>query len=161
DAIRRELGRRPLIVRELDGQRLVTTPEILAEEQRLIAFARDGRGTERSLGGFGRAFKRQWFSDEQKRAVRHVWESPDAVILRRGAAGGGKTTLLKEAGEGMEANGIRAVALAPSADASRGVLREEAKIAEADTIARFLQDRQYQERARGGVILIDEASMVG
>ena len=40
------------------------------------------------------------------------------------------------------------------------VLREEAGFAEADTVARFLRDTQMQASARGGVVLVDEASQL-
>src|SRR5439155_23619336 len=45
--------------------------------------------------------------------------------------------------------------------ASREVLRQEAGFAHADTVARFFKDEQMQEAARGGVILVDEASQLG
>jgi ATP-dependent exoDNAse (exonuclease V) alpha subunit len=45
--------------------------------------------------------------------------------------------------------------------ASREVLRDEAGFADADTVARFLKDKEMQEAARGGVILVDEASQLG
>ena len=159
--INKELSRRNLIIRDIDGRRLVTSPEVLAEERWLVSYARGGRGTSASLGGFDREFSREWLSDEQKRAVRHIWESPDKVIFIRGAAGTGKTTLIQEAVAGIEANGCHVVALAQSAAASRGVLREEAGLKDADTVARFLQDHETQEAARGGVILVDEASLLG
>ena len=41
------------------------------------------------------------------------------------------------------------------------MLREEAGFAKADTVARFLKDKEMQEAARGGVILVDEASQLG
>ena len=41
------------------------------------------------------------------------------------------------------------------------MLREEAGFANADTVARFLKDEKMQESARGGVILVDEASQLG
>jgi ATP-dependent exoDNAse (exonuclease V) alpha subunit len=41
------------------------------------------------------------------------------------------------------------------------VLREQAGFASADTVARFLKDQEMQESARGGVILVDEASQLG
>ena len=41
------------------------------------------------------------------------------------------------------------------------MLREEAGFAEADTVARFLKDERMQESARGGVVLVDEASLLG
>ena len=41
------------------------------------------------------------------------------------------------------------------------MLREEAGFAEADTVARFLKDEKMQASARGGVVLVDEASLLG
>ena len=55
-------------------------------------------------------------SDEQKAAVRHVWDSPDQVMLIRGGAGTGKTTMMTPA---LAKLGAPVVLLAPSADASR------------------------------------------
>ena len=78
----------------------------------------------------------------------------------RGGAGVGKTTLLQEAVEGIQANGIPVITLAQSADASRGVLREEG-FKTADTVARFLVDAKMREQVRGGVVLVDEASLLG
>lgn len=160
EGVSRELTARPLIARDVDGRRLVTSREVLDEEKRVVAFARRGRGTCAPLVGYDMALSRDWLNRGQERAVRHLWESPDRVALIRGAAGTGKTTLLQEAVEGIEACGHRVTVLAPSAEASRGVLRREGFTA-ADTVARFLQDGGLQERARGGVILIDEASLLG
>lgn len=160
DGVARELAARRLPGRTVEGRRLVTTPEVLSEEQRVLAFARDGRGRLAPLVGYDRPVSRAWLSAEQQRAVRHLWESPDRVLLVRGAAGTGKTALLQEAVEGIEACGHPVVALAPSAEASRGVLRREG-FAGADTVARFLRDPELRERARNGVVLIDEAGLLG
>jgi conjugative relaxase-like TrwC/TraI family protein len=154
------LGKAPLLVAERDGQRLVTTPEVLAEERRMIAFARDGRGTRKPLGSAERPFTMDWLNDGQKAAVRHILNSCDPVILVRGAAGVGKTTLLQEAVRGIEENGKRVFAFAPSAEASRGVLRKEG-FAGADTVARLLLDKALQAQVRGQVILVDEAGLLG
>src|SRR5262249_49178311 len=48
-----------------------------------------------------------------------------------------------------------------SVKASREVLRQEAGFPNADTVAMFLTDTKMQETARGGVILVDEASQLG
>ena len=53
------------------------------------------------------------------------------------------------------------VVLAPSAGASRGVLREEAGFKDADTVAMFLKSEAMQEHAAGQVIWVDEASLLG
>lgn len=96
-------------------------------------------------------------SPEQAAIARHVWNSPDRVILIRGAAGSGKTHTMKATIAGIDRP---VVVLAPSADASRGVLRSEG-FAEADTVARFLTDEKFQDKARGGVIWVDEAGLMG
>ncbi|QEH36548.1 Multifunctional conjugation protein TraI [Aquisphaera giovannonii] len=172
-----------------------TTREVLAEEERVVAFAREGRGTCRPMGmsaapprtqptgqfqsiagqratslpqsnpshlatASSSAQPKPAISDlspEQAAIARHVWDSPDRVILIRGAAGTGKTHTMKATIAGIDRP---VVVLAPSADASRGVLRKEG-FEEADTVARFLIDERYREQARGGVIWVDEAGLLG
>lgn len=46
--------------------------------------------------------------------------------------------------------------LAPSAQASRGVLRSDG-FADADTVAHFLADAKAQSAARGKLVVVDEA----
>ena len=177
-----------------------TTRNVLAEEGRVVAFAREGRGTCGRMGvgsgpdvsghrkgerverseqasppypsqaaaagsqlatatANGQAVSRGFanLSPEQLQIARHVWDSPDRVILIRGAAGTGKTHTMKATIEGIDRP---VIVLAPSADASRGVLRKEG-FAEADTVARFLMDEKFQETAKGGVIWVDEAGLLG
>ncbi|MBI2479442.1 MAG: AAA family ATPase [Planctomycetia bacterium] len=157
----REMQSRPLIRSDVAGRKMATTKEMLAMESKLIDFARLGRGRARPLGNPDRACSREWFNDGQKAAVRHVLGSRDRVMIIRGVAGTGKTTLEQEIGEALAEVGRPVVALAQSVKASREVLREEAGFATADTVARFLKDKEMQETARGGVILVDEASQLG
>ncbi len=157
----KELKQRPLIRSEVDGRPMATTKEMLALESRMVEFARDGRGRFRPLGDPDRPCSRDWFTDGQKAAVRHVLGSRDRVMVIRGVAGTGKTTLEQEIGEALAAAKKPVVAIAQSVKASRKVLREEAGFATADTVARFLKDKDMQDAARGGVILVDEASQLG
>jgi conjugative relaxase-like TrwC/TraI family protein len=142
-----------------------STQAVLDQEQRIIGFARQGKGTCRPL-----ADKVQdgldGLSDEQRAAVRHVWDSTDQVMLIRGGAGTGKTTAMTPA---LSRLGAPVVLLAPSAQASRTTLRgEKAKDAkaaaafrQADTVAAFLGDRERQETVKnGGIIWVDEAGML-
>jgi len=161
EGVTQEMGSRPLIRSDVDGRRMATTKEMLALESKLIDFARQGRGQCRPLGDPKRPCSRDWFNDGQKAAVSHVLGSRDRVMIIRGAAGTGKTTLEQEIGEALAEAGKPVVALAQSAGASRGVLRDEAGFAQADTVARFLKDEKMQEFARNGVILVDEASQLG
>ncbi len=157
----REMRARPLIRSDVAGRKMATTKEMLALESKLIDFARMGRGRCRPLGNPDRPCSREWFNDGQKAAVRHVLGSRDRVMIIRGAAGTGKTTLEQEIGEALAEAGLPVVALAQAVKASREVLREEAGFAQADTVARFLKDQEMQQAARNGVILVDEASQLG
>jgi len=78
------------------------------------------------------------------------------VIIIRGVAGTGKTTLEQEIGEALAEAKVPVVALAQSVTASRNVLREKAGFPQADTVAMFLKDSTMKEAARNGVILVDE-----
>ncbi|HTU92792.1 MAG TPA: MobF family relaxase, partial [Gemmataceae bacterium] len=161
EGVTSEMSKRPLIRSEAQGRKLATTKEMLALESQLIDFARNGRGRCRPLGDPDRPCSRQWFNDGQKTAVRHILGSRDRVMIIRGVAGTGKTTLEQEIGEAMAEVGKPVVAIAQSVKASREVLRQEAGFANADTVAMFLKDPKMQESARDGVILVDEASQLG
>lgn len=157
----RELNERPLIRSEVDGRAMATTKNMLSSEKKLVEFARDGRGRCRPLGDPKRPCVRPWFNEGQKAAVAHVLGSRDRVMVIRGVAGTGKTTLEQEIGEAIREAGRPVVALAQGSGASRDVLRKEAGFENADTVARFLKDQKMQQSARDGVILVDEASQLG
>ena len=165
--IRPEAVRQGLLVKDGDA----TTKEVLAQEGRIIDFAQEGKGTMRPLGltREGSILKQRptaqsplpaghtaTLSAEQQAAIRHIWTSSDQVILIRGGAGTGKTTMMKAAIAGID----RPVAvLAPSSNASRTVLREEG-FKDANTVAAFLGDEKWQARMKGGVIWVDEAGLL-
>ena len=157
--VRKELNRQGVITRVWDGRLVATSRAVLDEEQRVLAFARAGRGTVKPLNA-DHQFQRDWLNPGQRAAVSHVLNSQDRVVIVRGAADTGKTTLTHEVVEAIEATGRSVVMLAPSADASRGVLRDEG-YAHADTVARFLTDPTYRRQAQGGVIWVDEAGLLG
>ncbi|HZZ82686.1 MAG TPA: MobF family relaxase [Gemmataceae bacterium] len=152
--------RSELIVGLRNGRRMVSTREVLAEEEHSVGISRAGRGACRPFVPHYDHFERDWLNDEQKAAVRHIVESRDKVMLLRGAAGVGKTSLLQEAVEAIERSGTTVFAFAPSTDASRGVLRD-AGFADADTVARLLVDENLQRQVAGQLILVDEAGLLG
>jgi ATP-dependent exoDNAse (exonuclease V) alpha subunit len=156
-----EVRFRPLIRSNVTGRSMATTKEMLALESKLIDFARNGRGRCRPLGDPKRPINREPFNEGQKAAVRHVLGSRDRVMLIRGAAGTGKSTLLDELRMALAEAGKPVIAVAQSVKASREVLREKSGFANADTVAMFLTDQKLQESARGGMILVDEASQLG
>ena len=160
EGVTREMGERPLIRSDVDGRQMATTKEMLGLESKLIEFARQGRGRCRPLGDPARPCSRDWFNDGQKAAVAHVLGSRDRVMIIRGVAGTGKTTLEQEIGEALAEAGRPVVAMAQSVKA-RDVLRQTAGFSTADTVAMFLKNQEMQEAARNGVILVDEASQLG
>ncbi len=163
ESVRDAHDRAGFIWSERDGRRLVTTREVLAEEQKMIDFARQGRGSRKPLAGSANhthVFARDWLNPGQRQAVQHVLTSPDRVMVIRGAAGTGKTSMMQEAVEGIQKSGHQVSVFAPSASASRGTLREK-KFENADTVARLLVDVQMQEGIRNQVIWIDEAGLLG
>jgi len=161
EGVGREVGKLGLLRRHEAGTTWVTTSEALDEERKLIAFAAAGKGSCRPLAEpGGLESKDERLNDGQRRAVAHVLTSPDRVTMIAGRAGTGKTTLTQEAVAQIEERGKHVVMLAPSAEASRGVLRAEG-FAEADTLARFLLDERMQRGAKDGFIWLDEASLVG
>jgi conjugative relaxase-like TrwC/TraI family protein len=160
EQVLREADRSGLIVGERNGQRMATTREVLQEEMAMLEWCRQGRGTMAPLGEPGRKFTREWLNESQRLGVRHILESRDRVILLRGAAGVGKTSLMQEAVEAIQSNGAKVMALAPTAQASRGVLRAEG-FREAETVQRLLIDPGLQHKARGAVLWVDEAGLLG
>ena len=160
EQVHRQASVSGLIIGTRKGRRMATTPTVLGEEQRIIRFARDGRGRCAALGDASRPFKRDWLNASQRNAVRQVLASRDQIIVIRGKAGVGKTTIMQEAVEAIEENGHKVFAFAPSADASRGVLRSEG-FETADTVARLLKDENLQREVAGQVLFVDEAGLLG
>lgn len=160
EQIERELRESAVLRAQHEGQSVVTTPGVLEEERAMLDFARSGRCNYAPLKAGTHDFECDLLNEGQRRAVEHVLHSRDGVTLVRGAAGVGKTTMMREAVTAIESTGRRVLTLAPSADASRGVLRQEG-FERADTVARFLLDPELQSQARGQVVWIDEAGLLG
>lgn len=162
-----------LLSRNEGGERWMTTRAVLEEEKAVLQFAVAGKGTSLPLGaGCGGREGEQYkigsmaerdgiaLNPSQIAAVEHLMESRDRVMLLRGGAGTGKTTLLREAAMAIKHGGGNVFACAVTTDASRGVLRE-AGFKGAEPLEKLLTDKRLQERIRGAVIWVDEAGMVG
>lgn len=162
EQVKEAAGRhRELVHGQFDDEPLVTTKAILAQEQRMIEVARGGRGQHAAMEG-----KVRWepsspmLNSQQQHAVRHVLESQDQLILIRGAAGTGKTTLMREAVSALTTRGKPVVVVAPTSDAARGVLRQSG-FPDAETLQHLFTKPELQAKAKGGVIWADEAGLIG
>ncbi len=159
EGVKGAVAQRGLLVEEQDGQRVVTTRDVLEIEDRLAEFARSGQGRYKPLGDVEAPLSRDWLNKGQKAAVRHVLGSRDRVLMLRGAAGTGKTTLMQEAVEQIEKGGHTVTVLAPSSTAARDVLRGEG-FKDAETVKMFLTHEALQQAARWQVIWVDEAGLL-
>lgn len=143
----------------VDGRLHVASRAVLDEERKLVRLARGGKSALPAINPEWEIQDRRLETD-QRAAVHHLLGSHDFVTMVQGAAGSGKTTLLDEARKGVEAAGLRVLAFAPTAQASR-VNLAEAGFADAAPVAALLADPRLKEKARGQVILVDEAAMLG
>ncbi len=152
------LDRRTFLHAMHERQRMVTTPKVLEEEQKMLSTVREGRGQHSPLKP-GHAINDAALSREQRNAVRHVLESTDSVMLVRGRAGVGKTRLMKEVVEAIQRSGRHVAVAAPTAMATHDVLRKEG-FSHAQTVARLLKDADLQKKLKGGVLWVDEAGLL-
>lgn len=141
-----------------DGSRLLcTTKEVLAEEKRMVELARRGKG---QIIPLYTSLPDLSLQGEQADAVHHVLKTTDRVSIIRGRAGTGKTTLMKEYVKKVEAKGKKLIVVAPTAQASRGVLKDEG-FTDAETVSRLLSDADLHKRLTDAVLWVDEAGLLG
>jgi len=136
---------------------LCTTDSVLAEEQHMVKLARHGQG---QLVPLYKEAPKLKLEGQQAQAVKHVLTTPHRVSIIRGAAGSGKTTLMKEAVGRFEDAGKQVIVVAPTSEASRGVLRSEG-FENAETVTKLLGDKALQETLKNQVLWVDEAGLLG
>ena len=136
----------------------VTTLEVLDAENRMIAFAREGRGTRMTIARHQHRFQRDWLNHQQKAAVNSVLFSRDTVTAIAGGAGTGKSSLMEEAAEAIQANGKQVFVFAPSTGA-REVL-EDKGFANAKTVEHLLRNEKLHPTLKNEVLWIDEAGLL-
>ncbi len=143
------------------GRIQCTTREVLREEQEMVSLAIQGRGAAKPLAMAPVSdFDNKRLSGEQKQVINHILLNRDSVTLIQGRAGTGKTTMMTEAVKAIQHSGKQVFAFAPTAEASRGVLRAEG-FEKADTVAALLADRELQHSVKDQVLWIDEAGLIG
>lgn len=158
DAVNDRFGQDERLIQVQDDSRtLCTTKAVLAEEQHMVQLARQDQGKLKPLY---RQTPELTLDGQQAEAIRHVLTTTNRVSIIRGAAGSGKTTLMREAIDHIEKTGKRVLVVAPSSEASRNVLRNEG-FAEAETVAKLLLDEKLQQQLNNKVLWVDEAGLLG
>jgi len=156
-------------VRASDGRSLwlaptdshLTTPAIVAQEERILAFAADA---QREPPSPSQTVEHNGLDVLQAGAAAAVAGS-DRAVLVVGPAGTGKTTALRRAAEDLARHDRPVFGVAPTAKAAK-VLADETGIP-ADTVAKLLyewRNRQPRPRYRllaGTTVVVDESGMVG
>lgn len=158
-AVKEEIARQGGITRTLRGHVVVTTPEVLREERRLVDLVRAGVGRFRPMAP--KVPELSSLESEQQLAARHVLSSRDQVIIVEGRAGVGKTVAMAQSLQAALRSGeIRDIVVLGATTKCRDVLRSEG-FPHAETLAKFLSSPELQNRATGGLVWIDEAGLVG
>jgi hypothetical protein len=159
------LEKEAVYLRTEKEQRLYTSPEIDQMEKRMLSQVIEGRDKEfRAIRNPGE-IDLSGLSEEQRRAIEYLMDARGSVKVVNGMAGAGKTTMLRMAREGWEAQGFTVRGAALSSVAARG-LETEAGIP-SQNIAQLITGIDNPERTTGPaldsktVLVIDEAGMVG
>jgi len=134
-----------------------TTKEVLSEEKRMVKLAR--RGLD-AVTPMYKACPALDLKGQQADAVSFLLTSSNRVNIIRGGAGTGKTTLMQEAVKHIQKSGKQVFTVAPTSEASRGVLRSEG-FSNAETVASLLQNKKEHHKLKYNVIWVDEAGLLG
>lgn len=160
EAVEAAFRQKPFIRRTFGGTSWLTTAEVLAEEQKMVAFATETKGRCKPIVSGVYEVRDTSLNKGQKAAVRHVLNSYDRVMLIVGNPGTGKTRLMSEAIGEMKRAGLPVMVLSPLSNSARQTLPKEG-FKDADTVAGFLLKKELQEKHRGGVLWVDEAGLLG
>jgi conjugative relaxase-like TrwC/TraI family protein len=159
EGLREAMKKHPeLIIKEVDGRKLVTTHSVLAEERANVKWVKDGMGTQEPLVP-GHRIRNEKLNEEQRAAVMHVLTSKDRVVAIEGKAGTGKTLLMQEAVAAMEAEGHKVLVVAPETPAVHETLRKRG-FANAHTVQQLLVNEKLQDEYRHGVWWVDESGQI-
>ena len=139
---------------------LCTTDVVHLEERAMVQHARDFRSQLHPLVTSVDPKFLDGLNSQQSEALSLLLTSTDRLVMIKGGAGTGKTTMIKNAVKAIEHSGRKAFLFAPTAEAARDVLRAEG-FSEANTVSCLLLDKELQKKMRGQVIWVDEAGMLG
>ncbi len=133
--------------------------DVYREDLSMVAFARDGRGQHKKLGGAKPPELDPQLSSEQRVAALLLLNSRDTVTGLNGGVGTEKTRVMHATVKAIEAAGKEVFTFTPSANLSRGVLRSKG-FASGDTVERLLTDTGLRRAVRGQVLWINEAGLL-
>ncbi|HUC37131.1 MAG TPA: AAA family ATPase, partial [Acidimicrobiales bacterium] len=140
-----------------------STPEMLALERGMVATAQAragaGVGMARADTVAAAMALRRTLTRDQRTMIEEVCLSPAGVLVIEGDAGVGKTYALEVCREVFDASGVEVVGCALAGRAAE--LLEEGSDIASTTVAATLHQLQVERLPFGGVLVVDEAGMLG
>jgi conjugative relaxase-like TrwC/TraI family protein len=134
--------------------RSITTVEVLQIETTLLDLAAQGKGRYSPINPSWK--NESGLNAEQKIALHGILSSSNEHAIVRGAAGTGKSTLLKQVCRAVAATSVPIVVLAPQAQQVRGLAADG--LPSPLTLAAALKAGKLPEKA---VVICDEAGQIG
>ena len=140
-----------------------TTPEMLFLEQRMLRTAEQradaGVGIAHEAHVVAASEARPTLTRDQRLMIDTVCRSRAGVVVIEGAAGVGKTFALEVCREAFDQSGVTTVGCAVAGKAAQGL--EEGSAIPSWTVTSMLHDLQVDRLPFGGVLVVDEAGMIG
>lgn len=160
EAVEAAFRSEPFVRRTFQQTSWLTTERVLAEEQKMLSFEKEGRGSCQPIVRGVYDVRDELLNHGQRAAVRHVLNSYDKVMFILGSSGSGKTRLMTEAIDAAKRSGLPVMVLSPLSNVARQTLPKEG-FKDAETIASFLLSKDLHEKHRGGLLWVDEAGLLG
>lgn len=135
----------------------LTTKAVLQEEREMVELAKEGINQIKPLNNKPPQMD---LNGQQANAVEYILTTSNRISIVMGAAGTGKTRLLQTAERLINDAGKRVIVVAPTAEASKGVLVSDG-FKDATTVAKLLSDRDMQNTLKDQVLWVDESGMLG
>ncbi len=157
--IEKQINQQNYFRKEMKDQTYLTNEQALEQERKLLAFVRASKGTHAAINAEYNIVN-DMLTEEQKQAVQHALNDRNQITLISGGAGTGKTTLMREVQNGVIVTGKKFHAFAPTAAASKDVMRKEG-FGDADTVASLLCNPKIQDKIKNGYVWIDESGLLG
>jgi conjugative relaxase-like TrwC/TraI family protein len=142
-------------VRQPDNPGFVTRRDVLSREWEIVKAARDGVSANYPLVMRLPQFA-ETLSQEQRKALTRLLTTRDFITLFRGGAGTGKSFVLKQLADNLQANGRSVTVLAPQRQ--QVIDLQKNGLAQPTTVTDFLNRQEMPER---GVVIVDEAGQIG
>jgi conjugative relaxase-like TrwC/TraI family protein len=155
-SVRHVMQQEGMIEREVEGKRFVTTQEVLLEEAKLVNMAMDGRGAFPPLCPPIEAGT-TLLNEKERLVLNRLLSSRDLVSILEGPSHSGKSHIMEAGVYALAHRAHRSVTrLAP-----RGRDTEPNGQRHIHSVDTFLHSEELQNKARKGVLLVDDAQLVG